>query len=70
MFGITLAGCSGNSAKDFKWKMDNRGRIAITSYLGESRTVKIPAKLDDRKVTFIGPKAFEDRLLTIVTIGG
>jgi hypothetical protein len=57
-----------NSAADFKWAVNNSGGITITDYVGESQTVKIPAKIDGKRVITIGEGAFQDNQLTRVTI--
>ncbi|MDR0639474.1 MAG: leucine-rich repeat domain-containing protein [Spirochaetaceae bacterium] len=64
-----LAGCGGggNPSADFRWKMEGGG-ATITGYVGTSQSVKIPAKLDGKRVTAIGESAFESNQLTSVTI--
>jgi hypothetical protein len=49
---FTACGSKANPAKDFRWKVDETG-VTITDYVGESKTVVIPAKLDGKPVTVI-----------------
>jgi hypothetical protein len=65
-----LAGCGGggNPASDFRWAVNEGGGVTITGEVGQSQTVKIPAKLDGKPVTTIGDRAFSDNQLTSITI--
>ncbi|MDR0663796.1 MAG: hypothetical protein LBF80_06965 [Spirochaetaceae bacterium] len=69
MAAAVLAGCGGsNPPADFRWKNEGGG-VTITRYAGTSQSVKIPAKLDGKRVTAIGEEAFFVNQLTSVTIG-
>ena len=54
---------------DFKYALNDDGTVKITQYTGRAAELKIPAKLDGKKVTVIGKTAFYKRnSLTSVTI--
>jgi GH24 family phage-related lysozyme (muramidase) len=67
--GLVLTGCEkANSETDFRWEENDRGGVTITGYVGQSKTVVIPRRMDGKPVTDIGERAFEDNQLTSVTI--
>jgi hypothetical protein len=66
---LAVAGCAekGDHANEFRWTWaDEGGGVAITEYVGKSQTVKIPAKIDGKKVTVI--EGFANKELNSVTI--
>ena len=71
---FVLAGCTkdnANDASDFTTEIINTGNsqtITITGYIGASKDVRIPAKIDNIPVTVIGDFAFNNDQLTSVTI--
>jgi hypothetical protein len=71
---FVLAGCSkdnANDASDFTIQINDIGNtktITITGYIGTSKDVRIPAKIDKIPVTVIGDFAFNNDQLASVTI--
>jgi hypothetical protein len=67
---VITAGCGGggNPPTDFRFRVIEGGGAAITNYVGQSQTVKIPAKIDGKRVTAINEKAFQNKELNSVTI--
>lgn len=43
---------------DFEYEVLDDGTVSITKYLGEEEAVEIPAEIDGKAVTVIGPSAF------------
>ncbi len=65
-----MTSCSGvkeSPIEDFKYEIEN-GEITITEYSGTEREITIPSKIEDRPVTVIGSKAFEDYDLVSIVI--
>ncbi len=57
----TLIGCSGqkaNPASDFEYTVSDDGYVTIDKYIGESKDVVIPKKIEGSPVTAIGICAF------------
>jgi len=45
-------------ATDFEYEINNAGYLTITKYIGSSKNVVIPSKIDDQPVVVIGQEAF------------
>ena len=56
-----------NAANDFEYT-DKKGGITITKYIGKSKKVVIPAKINNLPVVAIGDHAFREKMLISVTI--
>jgi len=56
---VCLISCkeNANPVSDFEYT-ENRGKITITRYIGKSKDVVIPGKINNLSVTAIGNKAF------------
>ena len=65
---FTGCGDGGNPPADFRWKANEGGGATIFGYVGTSQSVKIPAKLDGKRVTTIGERAFAEKELNSLTI--
>jgi hypothetical protein len=74
VIGLVLVGCEkakANPETDFRREANDRGGITITGYVGQSKTVAIPSRMDGKPVTDIGNMAFRgfrSNQLTSVTI--
>jgi hypothetical protein len=66
---VTLASCGpkANPKEDFEWREGAQG-ISIEGYVGETKTVVIPRKINGKPVTEIDLRAFTNKTLTNVTI--
>ena len=47
-----------NPASDFRYEENHQGGITITSFVGNDTDIIIPAKIDEKDVTYIGDSAF------------
>lgn len=43
---------------DYEYKVTDDGTVTIVKYLGDDEVVSVPEKIDEKKVTVIGKKAF------------
>ena len=50
-----------NPATDFRYEENSQGGITITSFVGNDTDIIIPAKIDEKDVTYIGDSAFRGR---------
>ena len=56
--GITASAYDEYTYGDYKYVIQDDGSIKITAYSGIKRKVSIPSKINNRRVTVIGSKAF------------
>ncbi len=71
MLSLTFTGCGknkANPASDFEYTVSDDGRVGIEKYIGESKDVVIPEKIDDKPVTAIGINAFAESDIESVVI--
>lgn len=68
---LIFTGCNKSKippASDFEYTISDDGRVGIEKYIGESRDVVIPEKIDDKPVTAIGICAFAESDIESVVI--
>jgi hypothetical protein len=64
---FVACGQKGNPASDFEYT-ENEGKITIKNYIGESKDVVIPPKINKMPVVAIGYEAFKYKQLTGITL--
>jgi hypothetical protein len=77
--GCVIAGCDIENITESRVNADEKagftytaysGRVTVTGYTGNAKDVTVPSRINNKPVTAIGDRAFEDKELTSVAIPG
>ncbi len=66
-FSLCACGQSASPIEDFEYEFTD-GTVTITSYIGADLEIVIPDKIEERPVTVIGEKAFQEYDMTSIII--